>query len=235
MSWFRILLTVTLLSLTGCATKKIVYVPELTDLQGDQQQKDCELIFPKGQWQFVHFLDFNSADGSFGTLIGVTVLKKGEISAALLTVEGVTLFEASLSREGRLDVHRAVVPFDKAGFAEGLMKDVQAIFSPPPGSAVSYGSLAKGVAVCRYAAANGGVTDIAISGDDAWQINTYDADLIRNQSIQADVDAGTLELYGFRPVEYELKMRLISKERLELGGKGNSAADEEKTGSATDQ
>ena len=72
------------------------------------------------------------ADGPVSTVIGVTSLAGDEISCALMTVEGLTLFAAVFKTGAEPEVRRAVPPFDRPGFARGLMADVRTIFVQPP-------------------------------------------------------------------------------------------------------
>ncbi len=185
-----------------------------------EQNKACASVYPGGRWQFVHSVAFTMANGTGSKLIGVTVLDGNEIRCALMTIEGFTLFAARLT--GRLEVLRAVPPFNKPGFAAGLMNDVRAIFVRPPGRKVLYGRLRGVPDCCRVIAADGRVTDIMPLANGCWRINTYSSNLIKTRNIVArscrTVDAtripGELELSVPGPTGYTLKMTLLSAEKI---------------------
>ena len=103
----------------------------LTDGQG---KDSCAAVFPQGKWQFAHAIDFAMRDGSGTPVIGVTSLTGNDIDCALITVEGLTLFEAAFHHDGSIEVRRAVPPFDGPDFAKGMIADIRAIFQPPTGS-----------------------------------------------------------------------------------------------------
>lgn len=166
----------------------------------------------------VHSIAFRMADGTTGNALGVLVLEGQEIKCALMTVEGLTLFEAQSAETEHLEVLRALPPFDKPGFAAGLMRDVRTLFQPPPGT-VQYGTLADGTPVCR-STEGGRVTDIFPQEDGCWRMHTY-SEQTRTRTINAQSCSPVasailphfLELKGSVPTDYTLNLRLISAER----------------------
>lgn len=217
-----ILLSVLLICLTACATGKQLRLPELTATAQVPAAQGCAAIFPQGRWQFVHAIDFSMPDGAGGTVIGVTSLAGDEIACALMTIEGFTLFEAVYQPGSGLKVQRAVPPFDKPAFAEGLLTDVRAIFLAPAATEVRYGWLADQSPVCRYTAGDGQITDLLPTTDDAWQIRTYTSKLVLDRVIigRACQKRGNslipeaIELSGFSPSDYTLQMTLIQADNL---------------------
>jgi hypothetical protein len=223
--------------LTSCAVEKKQPLPPLVHAPGATEAlHQCAAVFPHGRWQLVHALAFRMADGTQGNALGVLVLSKQEIKCALMTVEGLTLFEARSSGEGdELEVTRALPPFDKREFAVGLMEDVRTLFQPPPGTG-RYGTLADGTPVCRYPYGQT-VTDILPQEDGCWRMHTYSeqtslrtdgcqpADPRREQLLTRTVSAQScspvaatimphsLTLIATGPAGYTLNMRLISAER----------------------
>ncbi len=185
--------------------------PEQTELI-----KKCAAVYPRGKRQFVHTIEFHTADGRFSSVLGVTVVDGTSLSCALMTVEGFTLFQARLS--DRLEVDRAVPPFDNPAFATGLMEDVRALFIHPSGQEVRYGRLTDGAESCRMTGPDGAVTDIQPSADGCWKMKTYDAGGRLTRTILARscrmVDSTLLpeelELTVPGPTGYTLKMTLIS-------------------------
>jgi hypothetical protein len=180
----------------------------------ERQFSPCLQAFPDGQWQLVHAIAFRMAGGVQGHALGVLVLTEEEIRCALMTMEGLTLFEARFRGEAVPEVSRALAPFDNPEFAAGLMRDVRTIFRRPPGTA-QYGKIATGEAVCRYIS-DGKVTDILPGEDGCWRIITY-ADTVATRIIHAHActkDAGTV-LAGFLTLTapgvdgYTLSMELV--------------------------
>jgi hypothetical protein len=213
-------LFILLLCLPACAAKQQLSLPELI-LDG-KANTGCGAVFPQGHWQFVHSIDFSLKDGSGSTVIGVTRLADDQIACALMTVEGFTLFEAVYRQQGGLEVRRAVAPFDKPAFAEGLMTDVRTIFRAPSQQNGQYGRAAGNNPTCRYTGVDGRITDILPTVDDCWQIQTYTADhtmdrAIVGRSCQKRGESLVplhLELKGFGLTDYTLKMTLIQAENL---------------------
>ena len=231
-----ICLTAALL-VTSCAGRKGQPLPNLLRTSGMPKiEQQCTALFVQGRWQLVHDIAFRMADGTTGNALGVLVLDGQEIQCALMTVEGLTLFEARSSDDDDLVVLRAVPPFDKREFAAGLMRDVRTLFQPPPG-AVQYGTLADGSPVCRSAYGQT-VTDILPREDGCWRMHTYSeqtslrtdgclsVDHRREQRRTRTINAQScspvasmifphsLELIAHGPAGYTLNLRLISAERL---------------------
>ena len=210
-----------LLLLSSCALEQpgqlepFVASPLRPPEQAELKRK-CAAVYPQGKWQFVHTIEFRTADGRSSSVLGVTVVDGNSLSCALMTVEGFTLFEARLG--DRLEVDRAVPPFDRPGFAEGLMEDVRALFIRPEGSAVRYGRLADGAESCRMTGPDGAVTDILPLENGCRQIKTYDSGgrLTRTITAHSCRKAGSitipeaLELTVPGPAGYTLKMTLLS-------------------------
>ena len=206
-----------LFALAACAARRPASLPELTATDNEGLSRACAAIFPPGPFQFVHAIDFTIADGS-STVIGVTSLAGDRISSVLMTVEGFTLFAAAVSGSaGQPEVSRAVPPFDRPGFAAGLLRDVRLIFRPPAAAEVRYGRSAAGP-LCRYFAADGRTTDILPSGEGCWRILTYTPEQVPDRTVTARscreiggvLIPEYLELRAFGPREYTLKMTLIT-------------------------
>lgn len=218
----RILLPALLVFLAACAAGRQIRLPELTATEVASADQGCASMFPQGNWQFIHAIDFSMQDGTGGKVIGVTSLTGNEIACALMTVEGFTLFEAVYSQEQGLEVRRAVPPFDKPAFAAGLLADVQVIFLPPAATKVQYGWLAGKVPVCRYIASDGRTTDILPATDNCWQLRTYTAALVMDRAIverscqkrENSLIPEYIELKGSKQSDYTLQMTLIQAENL---------------------
>ena len=216
---------VLLLLLASCSGRQ--HLPALTGLaagdatQSGQFLQRCGQVFPRGDWQFVHSIEFNRDGRGGGSLIGVTTMRGKTLHCVLMTVEGLVLFEAELDQE-ELETRRAIPPFDNPEFARGLMRDVQTIFLPPPGQQAETGRLEGCDIVCRYPTDNGQITDVIVAGNGGFQINVYGADLSCSRAVVAGAitpEAAamipeTLELTAFDGGSYTLKMTLISADKL---------------------
>lgn len=219
----RILSPLLLICLAACAAGKEIRLPELIATENTREVERCEPIFPHGRWQFVHAIDFSMQDGSSGTAVGVTSLDGNEIACALMTVEGFTLFEAVYVNGEGLTVRRAVPPFDKPAFAEGLLEDVRVIFLAPATVNKRNGWLTDNTPVCRYTGVDGRTTDLLPARDGCWQIKTYTSKLVMDRSIVGrscqkmanSLIPNRIELKGFnQAVAYTLKMTLLQAENL---------------------
>ncbi len=207
----------------GCAVQPQMRLPVLSGTKvGGQQQTVCTALFPQGNWQFVHSIEFTMKDGSGPPLIGVTTINGNTLGCALITVEGLTLFEALYPGNADVVVRRAIAPFDKPEFAAGLIGDIRAIFQPPTADSVLTGQVAGATSVCRYTKTGGGVVDIELNADDCWRIKQYSADLLLQRSIIGRSCRKTgsasfpeyLELKTYGRNGYTLKMTLLHADTL---------------------
>ncbi len=212
--------------LSGCAVEKQLRLPELVPASAPydvNHSEACADVYPQGHWQFVHSIDFSMRDGSGTTVVGITTLTGNDISSALVTVEGLTLFAADFHQDNSFKIQRAVPPFNTDEFAKGMMADIRAIFQQPAGDhKVLQGRLAGSIPVCRYVDAKGGVVDVLPNVDDCWQIKSYTPDLTMNrliigQSCRKNDSISIpdyLELTTYGRTGYTLKMKLISAEKI---------------------
>lgn len=222
-------LMVLLVLLPSCVTVHIPNLPELNNeastdsMKGSQIKQRCEQVFLKDPYQFVHSITFRLSNGHGATVIGVTVLDGDTLKTGLMGVEGFVLFEAELSGDRKLEVIRALPPFDSPEFASGLMRDVQTIFYAPADKHPRTGKLADGAAVCRYLYDNGQVTDVIVHGNGSYYINVYDASHDARRSIavgprvsvNGEMIPKTLGLQAHGRRGYTLTMTLISADKIE--------------------
>jgi hypothetical protein len=180
----------------------------------------CTMPFPDRDWQFVHSIHATLPGGQRAVMIGVTALfpKTGVIECAMMTVEGIVLFDARY--DGRMVIRRAIPPFDSMAFARGLIDDIRLIFFPPDGPLIKTGRSEDGAFLCRYRTERGMTVDIVIHEDQLWEIRQYDQDSRLIRSLKTDPDtrgsAGSqnpiparLELTAFGPSKYGLTLDLI--------------------------
>ena len=209
--------------LVSCSAGKHTYLPDFVEPYAHSNTNNCTSIFPRGEWQFVHSIDFSRDNGAGTTMVGITSLSKDMIKSALVTVEGFTLFEADFHTNNRFQVRRAVPPFDSEGFAEGMMADLRTLFRPPSGDITRQGITQEGTTACRYIDTMGRVTDIMPNKDDCWQISSYTPDRIMDRSItgRSCRQKGSnripeyLELQTYGMTGYTLKMKLLHADILQ--------------------
>ncbi len=149
-------------------------------------------------------------------LLGVTVVSTREkrIQSALMTPEGMVLFEAE---DGPvLTVRKSMGPFDRPGFARGLMNDVEMIFLAPDAPA-SPGRFDQGGTGCRYRLADGGLLDTIWEKDGARRIVRYDASgrRVRRVNLSRGAPAkGKMVLTAFGNARYEIEMEGVEAVRV---------------------
>jgi len=205
------------LLLASCAGSNGTIPPEIIQSRPIAVHKDRDTgIFPAGRWQFVHAITFHPATGGEGNVLGVLVLDKKSIRCALMTLEGLSLFEAHATANGPVEVTRALPPFDKQSFAVGLMDDIRTLFRKPPGKS-KCGHLQNGSPICRYVAAQK-ITDILPQPDGCWNMSTYEGKNVRSihtescKKIQATVIPKDIHLVFAGITGYSLTLHLISAE-----------------------
>jgi hypothetical protein len=231
--WHFPVLLMLLVATSSCTAHKSPVLPEFvpnSTVSTAMLKQDCAQVYPQGKWQFVHAIDFTMAAGRGSSVLGVTVLDGNTVHCALVTIEGLTLFEARLvNKTGKPKVLRELPPFDKPGFAAGLLADVRAMFIRPAAwdGTIQYGSFGDNMPGCRLQGDDGRTTDILPSADGCWQVNALAGELDRDRIIIARsciLQDGyrvpkELELTVPGPVGYILKMTLLSAEKLQGGKK----------------
>ena len=170
-----------LIALTACAR-----LPRIDPFPaGYSSAAACRDMYPHGRWQLLHSIEATLPGGGKQILTGVSVLssKDRTIRWALMTVEGFVIFSGRWN--GVLSVDRAVPPFDRPGFAEGLMADLRLLFFAPQGPLLSTGRLEQGVPVCRFGSAENTI-DIAMPRDGSRIVCQYGSNHRLARSIVAD-------------------------------------------------
>lgn len=224
--WRVVLLFVPVL-LSACAGTGPDRIPQMITFAPGLAADHCAAFFPQGRWQISHAIDFHLADGTRGNALGVLILDGRSLSCALMTMEGLTLFEARSPGDSSLEILRALPPFNGQSFAAGMIADIRTLFQPPAGIA-SVGRLADGSALCRYAA-DQTVTDVLPQTDGCFKLSTYAQTLatgvdfpVRTRTVEAracrmiggNLLAHDMTLTGHGPAGYTLNLRLLSAESL---------------------
>jgi hypothetical protein len=144
----------------------------------------CRSLFPQGEWQLQHTIEATLKGRKMGRMMGAMVVdaRRRTIRCALMTIEGLVLFSARY--DGRLTVERAVAPFDRPGFAQGVLDDLMLIFLAPEGQG-RFGRTADGQVICRYPGPQDVVTDIIVQDPGRRRIQRYDSRgrLLRSVSV----------------------------------------------------
>ncbi len=184
--------------------------------------ENCENIFPKGKWRFVHSIEASLSNGPKIVMIGVSITDSSNksIHAALMTIEGLLLFEGEYEK-GKLAVKRSVSFFDSKGFAKGLMDDILLMFFYPEYAWVKTGFTKDKKKICRYFIDRADFTDIVILKR-GWEIYKYkNKRKIRKITANTGQDKTkgfvlpeTIKLAASGSVKYSLFFKLIEAEKL---------------------
>jgi len=214
-----------LLLLSGCGSKAELLLPALTINPPEQTAAlatSCKLIFPKGNWQFVHSIEFTLNNGRGSTMLGVTSINNNQLACALLSPEGFTLFAGHYDQNNALVVDRALPPFTSPDFAAELMADVQTIFLAPSPAHSQYGQLVDQNPICRYQEQSSKTVDILPKiKNGCWQINSYDVNMVRQRTIigrdclenQGQNIPTRLELQRHGAQGYTLQLHLVNADQ----------------------
>lgn len=209
------------LFITACA-----HLPEIkspADGAPADVAADCDHIFPRGNWQFLHTIEASPPGGGTQTMLGLSQISSDRRTAhcVMMTLEGLVVFEADY--DNGIQIQRAVPPFNMPGFAEGLIDDLLLIFFAPEHPMTRAGHLKDGPWVCRYPLADGGTQDILVRNGADWEIRRYNRQNRLIRSVHPDAAAGrSPKGYPKRIIlnapglaGYQLIMTLVEAEALE--------------------
>jgi hypothetical protein len=216
----RLVVIFLLLAVAGCAGLK-----PLTPLDPALKAavlEECRRPFLPGSYRLVHALETVMPNGSSGTAVGVLVAdpRTQGFRTVMMTIEGFVLFDTEAGKT--LTVHRAVPPFDKPAFAEGLAEDIRLAFFAPEGEPASWGEGEEGARICRYDRPDGGLVEVATQRDGVVQVRLHGT----GQGIEKRVTMSppqrpglseTVEIRGGWP-SYRLRLRLLESEALDDSG-----------------
>jgi hypothetical protein len=179
----RILFLIIVLALFASCARLPNIVPD-TDRVRDRSILSCNNLFPQGRWQLTHTIEATVPGGKKSGLVGASVISSHDrtVQCALMTVEGFVLFSGRY--DGKLVVERAVAPFDRPGFAEGLMSDLMLLFLKPEAPVIKTG-LIDGMHGCRYISLKDGAIDVFVRNDQAWQAHKYSSQHKLERTIEA--------------------------------------------------
>jgi hypothetical protein len=135
-----------------------------------------------------------------------------------MTAEGMVLLEAQSGAE-KLNVYRALPPFDSGDFAQNMIDDIKLIYFTPQGLMQKKGNLSDGSTVCRWQEENGDFIDVIANKPESTEIKKYSACGSLKRHIKLTQTAGnayqSIELQGSGIVNYTLLMTLIEAQPAE--------------------
>ena len=218
------LLLLPVLFLVSCQTLPAIKLPVP---QSPVQVLTCPSPFLKESYRLVHAIEVRRGGETKNAILGVTVADPVDrfISCAIMTAEGLVLFEAQANPE--LKIIRALPPFDSADFARNMIDDISLIFFPPEGELQQIGTLADGSTICRWQEKGGYIIDVIAKQPEGIDINKYSAygGLKRRIKLnpRGDNIYSSIELTAHEFLNYSLIMTLIEAVPVE----GDTTTDEQ--------
>lgn len=177
----------------------------------------CRAPFLRAKYRLMHSIEATMPTGETGHLIGVTVADPAmrTLHSALMTIEGLVLFEARFDKA--ITVDRALPPFDSPSFAEGLMDDISLMLFTPEEPFAEAGTN-KGEPLCRYRG-RGGTIDVIANSNRGFTVRRYgtSSSLMRELRLSVPDARGIskqMELVAGGMLGYTLRLELIKAERM---------------------
>ncbi len=174
----------------------------------------CPSPFLAEKTRLIHVIEVRAAGKTQTVMIGVTLIDPATrtISSALMSAEGVSLFEASSGPAG-LHIQRALPPFDATGFARNMINDIDLVFLVPQETIAQKGFLASGEVVCRRHGKEGRWIDVISDSDGRIHIRRYTkgGSLERNVILSGNTDSAYASI-ELQATQYTLVMTLIESE-----------------------
>jgi len=207
------LLPILCLLLASCSS-----LPEIRTLPDAAGKTTCPSPFVVQKTRFLHAMEAAAAGETRTVMIGVTVADPASrtLACALMSPEGMVLFEASRNSSG-MEISRALPPFDSSDFARGLLDDIGLIFFEPPEPVERLGVLDTGLTVCRRRLRDGGWLDVGKDRDGRVRIRRYSEGgrLKRSVTLAGGADPyAAIDLQAWEWTGYSLSMTLIESEIL---------------------
>lgn len=197
--------------LFSCATLPAIH-PDSSPLR--KPSLACPSPYLKEKSRLVHTIEIRAAGQTRNVVMGVTLVDPvfRSISCAVMTAEGLVLFEAESTPEA-LNVIRALPPFDAGQFAQNMVDDIKLIFLEPEGRMQAKGYLSSGERVCRYPGANGSRIDVIEKDSLKNEIKLYASSGALKRHILLDQSGKDvyrhIELSASETFDYKLVMTLV--------------------------
>lgn len=206
----RLSLLILIIFLFSCQTLPVINPPSSLK---KEKSFVCPAPFLKEKYRMVHAIEARMAGDTRSAIIGVTLADpvSRSVSCAIMTAEGMVLFEAETSLEG-IKVSRALPPFDSENFAKNMVEDIKLIFLAPEGKVQNKGYLPDGSTVCRYLEENGDWIDVIENKFDGIQIKRYSSSGGLKRHIRFNKTTSNyqnIELQADETFDYSLLMNLI--------------------------
>ncbi|MEN6468381.1 MAG: hypothetical protein ABFD45_05465 [Smithella sp.] len=207
-----------LVLIAACLLASCAALPQVLPPAGSAEKNiRCPSPFLAEKTRLIHTIEVRTSGETKTVMIGVTLMDpfSRTIACALMSAEGMTLFEAVRGPEGMV-VSRAFPPFDAADFAVHMMDDIELIFLAPQGLPAKKGVLAGGDQICRWHKTQGGWMEVSAGRDGRMKVHRYSegGDLKRVVTLAADAanPYSTILLQASDLVNYALVMTLIQSE-----------------------
>lgn len=175
---------------------------------------DCADPFTKDPHRFVHAIEARMPGDVRSSVIGITLVDPSRrfISCAIITVEGMVLWEAESSGSHTI-IHRALPPFDSAGVSQNMLADITLVFLAPQGPLYQKGYLNDQSNVCRYREENGYWVDVIENKSGNVEIGLYSPSGALKRQVMfrkvANKMYQSIKLQASAPFDYVLLMTLI--------------------------
>ena len=210
-------LLILILFLTSCQTLPVINssIP-----QTNEKIITCPSPFLKEKYRLIHAIEVNMAGETRSAIIGVTVADPSTrlVSCAIMTVEGIVLFEAESGADS-LKVMRALPPFDSDNFAKNMIDDIKLIFFAPMGKIQNKGKLPDGSTGCRYREENGDWIDVFANTTEDIEIKRYSPSGSLKRRIKLNKTSKNIyqnvELQANELINYSLILTLIEAQPAE--------------------
>lgn len=174
----------------------------------------CPSPFLKGKYRLVHAIESRVSGKTQSAIIGITLADPAtrSVSCAIITAEGMSLFEAE-SSPATFKINRALPPFDSEDFAKNMMEDIKLIFFMPDGKLQKRGYLSDGSKDCRYLQENGDLIDVIEHQSADTQIKHYSSTGVLKRHVIFGKSGKNIyqriELQAHASFDYSLSMNLI--------------------------
>lgn len=178
----------------------------------------CPHPFLKEKYRLVHTIEVRMAGNTQSAVLGVTLADPltRSVSCAIITAEGIVLFEAESSPEG-IKVNRALPPFDSERLAKNMIADIKLIFLAPEGEIQNKGYLSDGSTACRYLEEDGDWIDVTDDESSGTQIKRYSSSGALERHVRFNNKGGkSIGLQAKELFDYSLLMTLIEAQPVKI-------------------
>lgn len=181
----------------------------------------CKKVFVSQKIQLIHRITAELPNGKTETFLGISQIYPDtkKLHCVLMTLEGLVLLEAQ--DDGKLSVKRAVPPFDRPGFAAGMMADIRLVFLLPESIRNQAAMEDNTSNICRYVLSNNKVEEIMLQPNNQTMIHLYTPSKKLYRSVRLEPGKEPLnsvkkaELTAHGLFGYRLQMTLIEAQPID--------------------